>query len=45
MRWLSPASGSSSAADPVPIQSPRATERTDCIRSVTTRTPESSTVS
>src|SRR3954452_25632552 len=45
IRWLRPASGSSSAAEPVPIHSPRATERTDCIRSVTTRTPESSTVS
>src|SRR3954470_19745862 len=45
IRWLRPALGSSSAAEPVPIHSPRATERTDCIRSVTTRTPESSTVS
>ena len=27
MRWLSPASGSSSAAEPVPIHSPRAAER------------------
>src|SRR6478672_3934087 len=45
MRWLRPASGSASAAEPVPIHRPRATERTDCIRSVTTRTPESSTVS
>src|SRR3954462_10599453 len=45
IRWLRPASGSSSAAEPVPIHSPRATERTDCIRAVTTRTPESSTVS
>src|SRR5215207_7429691 len=45
MSWLRPASGSPSAAEPVPIHSPRATERTDSIRSVTTRTPEPRTVS
>src|SRR6476660_3148632 len=44
MRWLRPASGSSSAEEPVPIHRPRATERTDSIRSVTTRTPEGRTV-
>ena len=44
IRWLSPASGSASAADPVPIQKPSATERTLGIRSVMTRTPESSSV-
>src|SRR4051794_41025254 len=44
IRWLRPASGSASPADPVPIQKPSATERTLGMRSVTTRTPESSSV-
>ena len=39
-----PASGSSSADEPVPIQKPSATDRTESMASVTTRTPESSSV-
>src|SRR3954471_2064603 len=35
-----PASGSSSVTEPVPIQNPRATDRTESMDSVTTRTPE-----
>ena len=43
-RWEMPASPSSSAAEPVAIQKPSATERTPGTRSVTTRTPLSSVV-
>src|SRR5829696_9008719 len=39
-----PASGSSSADEPVPIQKPRATDRTESMDSETTRTPDPSSV-
>lgn len=39
-----PACGSSSTDEPVPIQKPSVTERTESMDSVTTRTPESSSV-
>src|SRR6478752_7762703 len=45
IRWLSPAWGSDSPTEPVPIHTPRATERTESMRSVTTRRPPSSVVS
>ena len=44
IRWLEPGLGLRLAGDPVPIQKPSATERTLGMRSVTTRTPESSSV-
>ena len=44
-RWEIPAWLSPSAAEPVPIQNPSATERTLGTRSVITLTPESSVVS
>src|SRR4051794_5705910 len=43
-RWDRPASSSDSATEPVPIQNPRATDRTESMCSVTIRTPESSSV-
>src|ERR1700680_1893546 len=43
-RWETPACSSDSAAEPVAIQKPSATERTLGTRSVTTLTPESSAV-
>src|SRR5438094_854684 len=45
IRWERPASSSPSPTLPVPIQNPSATDRTESIDSVTTRTPESSSVS
>src|SRR5437867_2818409 len=39
-----PASASVSPTDPAPIQSPSATDRTESMCSVTTRTPESNSV-
>src|SRR5436190_869998 len=45
IRWDRPASSSPSPTLPVPIQKPSATDRTESIDSVTTRTPESSSVS
>src|SRR3954469_16870633 len=44
MRCDRPASGASSADEPVPIQKPSATDRTESMCSVTTRTPDSSSV-
>src|SRR6478609_2016172 len=43
-RWEMPASSSRSITEPVAIQKPRATERTPGTGSVTTLTPESSSV-
>src|SRR3954467_11543586 len=40
MRCERPASSSASPTLPVPIQNPRATDRTESMDSVTTRTPE-----
>src|SRR5439155_5114922 len=45
IRWERPASSSPSPTLPVPIQNPSATDRTESMDSVTTRTPESSSVS
>src|SRR3954468_12637920 len=44
MRCDRPASGPSSADEPVPIQKPSATDRTESMCSVTIRTPDSSSV-
>src|SRR4051812_16129582 len=44
MRCDRPASSSASPTLPVPIQNPSATDRTESIDSVTTRTPESTSV-
>src|SRR3954452_3978338 len=45
IRWERPASSSPSPTLPAPIQNPSATDRTESMDSVTTRTPESSSVS
>src|SRR3954469_23611546 len=42
IRWERPASSSPSPTLPAPIQNPSATDRTESMDSVTTRTPESS---
>src|SRR5215211_3248557 len=44
-KWESPASSGCSPRDPAPTKNPRAADRTELIRSVTTRSPESSVVS